>query len=219
MCIVSIDIHPQQAFSILCPDELPIKDALSIVPKLNQHADWADYRVLTRDVHSPTAIWPIENGYDSENNRWPQHAVLGTQGCRLLPGLPMPTEYDFMVNIGLDENVHTFGACFYDLAENISTGLIEWLQQRDAKILILGGLATEYCIQVTAAQLCWHGDWTVIVDLAACRAIEADRAEHAIKLMQRAGAIVVAQSETIPKLIYRHQSSITPALQPKYTEQ
>lgn len=205
MSIVAIDIHPQKTFSELCPDELPIPDALSIVPHLNRQAALADYRVITKDVHSDNAEWHIEhqNEYPAldKAQNWVNHAVLGSEGYENLPGLPTSDSYDFLVHIGLENNVHTFGACFHDMAENISTGLIEWLQSRNASTLIVGGLATEYCVQATVLQLCWYGEWQVIVNLDACRSLNSAEASRAVQNMKKAGAIIVEHTDELAALL------------------
>ncbi|UOO76451.1 isochorismatase family protein [Neisseria sp. Dent CA1/247] len=205
MSIVAIDIHPQKTFSELCPDELPVPDALSIVPHLNRQAAWADYRVLTKDAHAGQEPWHIDTQeaylpLDSAEN-WISHAVLGTDGYRNLPGLPPSENYHFLVHIGLESNVHTFGACFHDMAENISTGLIEWLICRDADTIIIGGLTTEYCVQATVLQLCWYGKWRVIVNLDACRSLSEHEEQQAVFNMEKAGALVVKHTDEIPDLL------------------
>lgn len=205
MSIVAIDIHPQKTFSELCPNELSVPDALSIVPHLNRQAAWAHYRVLTKDAHSPNGLWHIgrQEHYllPEAADGWGSHAVLNTEGYENLPGLPLPDNYHFLVHIGLESHAHTFGACFHDMAENISTGLIEWLSSRDAKTLIVGGLTTEYCVQATVLQLCWYGKWRVIVNLDACRSQSAEEEQQAIRNMEKAGALIVRHTDDIPAML------------------
>lgn len=205
MSIVAIDIHPQKTFSELCPNELPVPGALSIVPHLNRQAAWAHYRVLTKDAHSPHGHWHADNqdNYRPPENAdgWVSHAVLGTEGYENLPGLPLPDSYHFLVYIGLESHAHTFGACFHDMSENISTGLIEWLTSRDAETLIVGGLATEYCVQATVLQLCWYGKWRVIVNLDACRSLNTKEEQQAIRNMEKAGALIARCTDEIPAML------------------
>ena len=87
------------------------------------------------------------------------------------------------------------------MAENISTGLIEWLKQKEAKIILIGGLITEYCVQATVLQLCWYGPWRVIVNLEACRTLDGEQEQQAVLSMQQAGALVVASTEEIEALL------------------
>ena len=59
---------------------------------------------------------------------WVSHAMVGTYGYELLDGLPSAKEYDYCVWKGVDPELHPYGACFHDIEEKLSTGLIEWLQ-------------------------------------------------------------------------------------------
>ena len=87
--------------------------------------------------------------------------------------------------------MHPYGACYHDLAEKLSTGLIEWLRDKGATVLLVGGLATDYCVKTTVLQLLRGGDWQVLVNRAACRGIAADTVAAAWREMQAAGAVVL----------------------------
>lgn len=209
MTIIAIDIDAQCAFSSICPDELPVHEAEDIVPQLNAQAKLADYRVLTRDAHSANAVWvapsvdqqlqPLD--YPNANVSWVRHAEVGTQGFAPLPNLPSPIAYDFLVYKGVDVDLHPFGACFHDLAETVSTGLIEWLQAKQCTTVIAGGLATDYCVKDTVLQLCKHSDFRVLVNLAACRGIDPATSAQAIEAMQQAGAIILDDSQAIAQYL------------------
>ena len=73
----------------------------------------------------------------------------------------------------------------------MSTGLIEWLRDKGATVLLVGGLATDYCVKTTVLQLLRGGDWQVLVNRAACRGIAADTVAAAWHEMQAAGAVVL----------------------------
>ena len=62
--IVSIDVDAQKTFSPLCPAELPVMEGNLIVEELNAQAKLADLRVMTKDAHSPSAKWLVENPAD-----------------------------------------------------------------------------------------------------------------------------------------------------------
>ncbi len=213
MTIVSIDIDAQCAFSSICPDELPVPEAELIVPQLNAQAKLASYRVLTRDAHSANAVWVVPSAqqqlqpldYPNANLTWVRHAEVGTKGFEPLPKLPAVTEYDFLVYKGVDADLHPFGACFHDLTENISTGLIEWLQAKKCKVVIASGLATDYCVKDTVLQLCKHGDWKVLVNLAACRGIDSATTKQAIKDMRQAGAVILDSHQAVAQWLTQHE--------------
>jgi nicotinamidase/pyrazinamidase len=65
---------------------------------------------------------------------------------------------------------HPYGACYHDLSETISTGLIRYLKEENIKNVIVGGLAFEYCVSTTALQLVRAG-FNVCVNLAATRSL------------------------------------------------
>ena len=210
--VVAIDVDAQRTFSPLCPNELPVADGDKIVAELNKQAKLADFRVMTKDAHSASAIWAAqspEQVLQPLNNKekinadvyWPRHAEVGSEGFELLPGLPAADKYDFLVYKGVEKDMHPYGACFHDLHDKISTGLIEWLNYIHAKTIIVGGLATDYCVKNTVLQLCRNGDRKVMVNLAACRGIADDTVAQAIAQMKDAGAIIVSDADEIENLI------------------
>lgn len=214
MSIIAIDVDAQRAFSPLCPQELPVAEGDLIVPELNAQAALASWRVLTRDAHSAQAVWVVDSheemlqplDYPNANLTWVRHAEVGSTGFLPLPGLPAPEDYDFLVYKGLDTHLHPYGACYHDIAGTVSTGLIEWLQMRAADTLIIGGLATDYCVKDTVLQLCRAGDWQVLVNLAACRGIAEATTNEAKEHMQHSGAFLLDNSQAVAAWIkqFRH---------------
>lgn len=209
MSIVAIDVDAQQTFTPLCPDELPVVGGADIVAALNAQATLAQYRVLTKDAHSPNAVWVVADRQDSlkpldlpnADLTWVAHAVPGTKGFDVLPGLPAVIDYDFVVYKGIEPDMHPYGACFHDFAERLSTGLIEWLKVKEAKTIILGGLAEDYCVKTTAVQLAKYGAWRVIVNLEATRGIAPETVASAHVEMQEAGVILAADTEAVKALL------------------
>lgn len=207
MSIVSIEVDAQRAFTPLCPQELPVAGGDLIVPELNAQAALADYRVLTRDAHSSQAVWVVSEpaqmlqplSYPHADLTWVRHAEVGSEGFLPLPGLPAPEDYDFLVHKGLDRHLHPYGACFHDAQQRVSTGLLEWLQVRDARHVLVGGLATDYCVKDTVLQLCRHNrnQWQVWVNLAACRGIDPVTVTTAETAMREAGALLVADAAAL----------------------
>ena len=205
MSVISIDIDAQRAFSALCPKELPVEGATEIVVELNAQAELADFRVLTRDGHGARAVWIVPDhtqmvqplNFPNANLTWVRHAEVGTDGFLPLPGLPAPADYDFLAIKGCDDDMHPFGICYQDLAERISTGLIEWLQARDAKVLLVGGLATDYCVKASVLQLCRAGGWKVLLNTAACRGIAEETTRTALEEMREAGAILLENAQAV----------------------
>lgn len=194
----SFDIDAQQTFTPLCPNELPVFEGDQIVSELNANAELATYRIGSKDAHSPQAIWVATESQpqftplagENVDMRWNQHAVPGTPGFELIPGLPHPSQYDYFVWKGVELDMHPYGACYHDFAEQLSTGVIEFLQAKRVTHVIAGGLATDYCVKLTVLQLCRAG-FQVILNLAACRGIAPGTTDTALAAMQTAGVICI----------------------------
>lgn len=193
--IASFDVDAQRTFTPICPDELPVEGGDQIGPELNRQADMAGWRLGSKDSHSPEAVWVTDDsdmigqpGVDGDNveEHWPVHAVPGTEGFELIPDLPRPADYDFFVWKGVELDMHPYGACFHDMAEEMSTGVIEWLKARDVTHVLVGGLATDFCVKATALQL-RNAGFEVILNLAATRGITKDAVEAALAQMRKAG--------------------------------
>lgn len=203
--IASFDVDAQRTFTPLCPDELPVPGGDEIAEELNRQAERAGWRVGSKDAHSPSAVWVTEQpekigqpgvGAEHAEEHWPVHAVPGTEGFELVPGLPHPADYDFFVWKGVEPDMHPYGACFHDLNERRSTGVIEWLHSKGVTHVLVGGLATDYCVKQTALQLAGAG-FEVILNLAACRGIAAETTEQALNDMRDAGVRIAQNSDEL----------------------
>ncbi len=194
----SFDVDAQKGFTPLCPEELPVTGGETLAAVLNRQAGLARLRIGSKDAHPVTAVWRAVTGAPQFSKvagknvdiRWNLHCVPGTLGHELIDGLPHPADYDFFVQKGIEPDMHPYGACYHDLAERQSTGVIEFLQYNSIKTVLVGGLATDYCVKTTALQL-RRGGLEVIVNLAACRGISADTVLMAVDELAAAGIIVV----------------------------
>jgi len=204
----SFDVDPQRGFSPLCPQELPVPKGDQIVNELNDQATFAAARLVSKDCHPAEAPWvadspeetlqPVSGDFPDLDVKWPAHCVVGTEGNRLLPGLPAEADYDLVIEKGIDPLKHPYGACYHDLQETESTGAIEWLKERGITTLIVGGLATDYCVKTTVLQLLRAG-FQVIVNLASCRGISPDTTTAAIAAMHEQGAILIDNSHELSR--------------------
>jgi len=205
--IASFDVDCQYTFTPACPEELPVPDGLTIVDELNQQANFAKYRLGSKDAHSPSAIWLAdeENPQFSQvegehvDIRWVSHAMIGSEGFSLIDGLPKVTDYDFFVWKGIEPEMHPYGACYHDLKDKLSTGVIEFLRDKGVTTVIVGGLATDYCVKNTVLQLLTAG-FKVIVNLGACRGIADDTINSAIVEMKAQGATIINTADELTKM-------------------
>ena len=68
-------------------------------------------------------------------------------------------------------------------------------------MVIVGGLATDYCVKTTVLQLIKGGNWQVLVNAAACRGIAPETVESAWNEMMDAGAVVLENADSISDYI------------------
>lgn len=197
----SLDVDPQRGFTPLCPNELPVAGGDEIAGELNSQSGFAAFRVVSQEDHPAEAPWvakspeevltPVEGDYPNLDVKWPSHCVVGSEGNLLIPGLPALDRYDLVVRKGYDPHKHPYGACYHDQAESESTGLLEWLRGHGVTTLVVGGLATDYCVKTTVLQLLKAG-FRVIVNLGGCRGVDPVTSEAAIGEMRSAGSEFIA---------------------------
>lgn len=199
--IASFDVDAQKGFTPLCPNELPVPGGDEIVEALNHMAALASIRVASKDSHTPKAPWVVERhdqmglstGLANADLTWVSHCVPGTPGFESLDGLPSPLAYDFMVYKGVEPDLHPYGACYHDLANTRSTGVIEFLRSKGIERVLVGGLAQEYCVATTAFQL-KNAGFDVVVYVPSTRALNAEAGVQALDAMRKAG-ITIAETE------------------------
>lgn len=206
--IAAFDIDPQKTFTPLCPRELPVAEGDQIVPELNRQARLACLRVASRDAHSPHAVWIADRehpsltplaGHPDLDLYWTSHAIVGTPGFDFIDGLD-PAAYAFQSLKGIEPDKHPYGACYHDLANTRSTGVIEFLRQHGITTVICGGLATDYCVVNTVLQLKDAG-FTVILNKAACRGIAPETTCQALEKMAGAGVYIAENSSELEQLV------------------
>ena len=122
--------------------------------------------------------------FRAQGGPWPEHCVAGTPGAEFAPGLELPRDA-----IVIDKAAGA-GADAYSAFEG--TGLAARLRDLGVKRLLVGGLATDYCVLSTVRDARKAG-FEVLLLADAVRAVNARpgdgaRAEHE---MRDAGAIFV----------------------------
>ncbi|QXI41169.1 isochorismatase family protein [Pseudomonas wayambapalatensis] len=199
MKIASFDVDAQNGFTANAPQELPVPGGHLIAPALNAMASRADLRLGSKDAHPANAAWVVGDAAQmlqplaltNADLTWVSHCVPGTPGFELLHGLPAPIDYDYFVWKGVEPDLHPYGACYHDLAERRSTGVIEYLKVHAVEVVLVGGLALDYCVRATALQLNRAGVH-VLLYLPACRALSDAGAKAACSELAAAGVVLCA---------------------------
>ena len=179
----SHNTDPENGFTPLCPEQLPVPDGDGIVDEMVGQNEKAEVITLSMDAHAPDSLWESTPelpqlsvvGLPNVDVRWNRHCVSGTFGAQLIKGLPDPSQYDFFVAKGFLPNMHPYSSCYHDLDKKISTGLIEWYNQHGITTVIVGGLAlnvedTPLCVGHTVIDLANAG-FQVILNMGATRGL------------------------------------------------
>jgi nicotinamidase/pyrazinamidase len=162
---------------------LAVPDGDAVVDVLNSLAPRFDTVFATRDWH------PADHqSFEAQGGPWPPHCVQGTPGAELHPGLDR-SEIDEVVDAGFEPDVEGYSA--FD-----GTDFEARLRARDVDSLVVGGLATDYCVRATALDARALG-FPVKVVVDACRGIEAEPGDvaRALEEMREAGVELALAEE------------------------
>lgn len=199
----TFDVDPQNTFTELCPEELPITGGQLIGRNLNRQAEYGSIRILSRDAHNEKALWIANNDNPQfkaiKNHKnldmfWNRHAIVGTFGFELIPELNIE-DYDYQVLKGIEIDKHPYGACYHDLKDKETTGVIEYLKTKGITTVIVGGLALDYCVRKTCIQL-FKAGFKVYLNLLATKAVSIDGALNTIRELETLGIKMVNLGES-----------------------
>jgi nicotinamidase/pyrazinamidase len=161
-----------------CPGgALAVQGGDEVVQALVAEAPHAELVVASRDWHPPDHCSFVERG-----GRWPPHCVAGTRGAEIVPEVAALA--DVTVSKATTPNDDTYSAFG-------GTGLAELLRARGVTTLVVGGLATDYCVRASALDALAAG-FAVVVPRSAVRAVDVERGdgERALEELAAAGATV-----------------------------
>ena len=136
--------------------------------------------VKTRDAHPA-----VHCSFTEQGGTWPPHCVAGTPGAELHPSiaaLPGP----------VIDKATTFEPDSYSGFD--ATGLATLLRDAGIAHVLVGGLATDYCVRMTVLDAIAAGfDVTVLSEAIAAVDVEPGDGARALHEMVNAGARVVQQ--------------------------
>jgi nicotinamidase/pyrazinamidase len=149
----------------------------AVVPELVRLATDVDLVVATRDWHPREHSSFVEKG-----GAWPVHCVAGTPGAALHPRVDALA--DLVVSKGQDPARDAYSG--FD-----GTDLAALLRSRGVTRVVVGGLATDYCVRATALDALRAGFATEVV-AAAVRAVDVHPGDgaRALEEMRAAGVAV-----------------------------
>ncbi|CAN5580639.1 bifunctional nicotinamidase/pyrazinamidase [soil metagenome] len=168
---------------------LYVRGGEDVVPVANEHIEAAlqgGARVLyTQDWHPPSTPHFVTDG-----GIWPVHCVAETWGADLHPDLLIRGP---VVRKGSNGEDGYSGFTMRDpqTGETRATDLADRLREAGIQMLVVCGLATDYCVKATALDARGLG-WSTILLAAGTRAVDLEPGdgERALDEMRAAGVVV-----------------------------
>ncbi len=164
---------------------LPVPDGDAVIPVLDSYGEKFDHCGLpvlaSRDWHPPDHC-----SFKQQGGPWPPHCVAGTHGAELASALALPRHSE-IISKGEARDRDAYSAFQ-------GTGLAHRLRSQHRKRLLIGGLATDYCVRATALDALHEGFEVVLLE-DAIRAVEMQAGDGA-----RAIAEVVARGGRLARL-------------------
>ena len=125
---------------------------------------------------------------------WPEHCVCGEKGAELHSALDLKN-INLIIRKGFRINLDSYSA-FFENDRETSTGLDGYLKALSIDTLVLGGLATDYCVLYSALDAVKLGYKTIVAS-DAVRGVNypANSVELALKQLKEAGVVLAAPGE------------------------
>jgi nicotinamidase/pyrazinamidase len=152
-----------------------------VIPTLNAYLHWFASRsrpvFVTRDWHPPNHCSFVDHG-----GSWPPHCVRDTPGAAFDPRLQLPPGA-YVISKATEPDREAYSDFEAD-------GFEQQLRSLGIKRLLIGGLATEYCVLATVRDALARG-FKVTLLSDAIRAIDPLDGQRALAEMLRLGAVEV----------------------------
>jgi nicotinamidase/pyrazinamidase len=121
---------------------------------------------------------------------WPKHCVQGTRGADFHKGLSL-LNVNLIIRKGFRTGLDSYSA-FFENDHKTFTGLDGYLTALSIDTVVIGGLATDYCVAYSAADAATLGFKTILA-LDACRGVGIPKGavERALEYLEKKGVIAV----------------------------
>jgi nicotinamidase/pyrazinamidase len=142
--------------------------------------------VFTQDWHPETTPHFARDG-----GIWPVHCVGGSWGAELHPAVDAGDDPRVRKGVGGEDGYSGFTVADPKSGVRTATGLEDLLRERGIARVVIGGLATDYCVKATALDAASMGFQTIVLSaaIAAVDLVPGD-GERAIERMREAGVEV-----------------------------
>ena len=184
---------------------LAVHDGGSVVAPLNAlagaFAASGGKVVLTQDWH-PARHSSFASGHEGKTSDaegqvfWPDHCVQGLQGAAFHADLDL-NPATLIIRKGFHKELDSYSA-FFENDRKTFTGLDYWMRGLGIETVIIGGLATDYCVFYSAMDSVSLG-YTTIVASDAVRGVgyPSGSVEKAVATMKNVGIAFVTSPELL----------------------
>lgn len=167
---------------------LAVSGGDEVIPLANALMPYFKTVIATQDWHPKNHV--------SFESLWPVHCVQNTRGAALHSDLNS-AGITTIFKKGTDQNIDSYSA-FYDNNHLKSTGLTNWLHEKNISVLYVMGLATDYCVKFSCCDAVEDG-FAVYLITDACRGVNLEKndVEEALSMMQKRGVRFIQSTEIL----------------------
>lgn len=179
-----IVVDPQNDF--LPGGTLAVADGNRIFEPINRIMPLFSHVVATRDWHPENHAY-----FDVHGGPWPFHCLAGTPGAEFSPLLETDG-IELVMSKGMDPQTDGYSAF-------AGTDLADQLHRRGITRLFICGLATDYCVKMTAIEAKQHGfEAIVLTDAIAAVNVSPQDEANALSDMQGHGVHLASSDDLQP---------------------
>lgn len=178
-----------------CPGgALAVSEGDAVIAPLNRAAQTIAQRgglvVASRDWHPPTT-----RHFQQYGGKWPVHCVQGTPGAAFHPDLRLP---DGAVIVSKGTGTEDDGYSAFEGRTDDGSTLDETLRAHGVRRLLVGGLATDYCVRASVLDALKHGyEVAALTDAIRGVNLQPDDSARALQEMQAHGARLLTTDEAL----------------------
>jgi nicotinamidase/pyrazinamidase len=189
IALIAVDVQND-----FCPGgNLAVTNGNEVVKPINSLRNWIlgknGLYFATRDWH------PAQTAHFEA---WPPHCVAGTPGAEFHPALN--TKDAVILSKGTVETEDAYSVFDARSESGKSLGsILETFRKRDKLALIIGGLATDYCVRATVLDAIRQYNTDVFVPIDAIKAVNLnpEDGEDAIEEMMARGAMICESGDIL----------------------
>lgn len=133
--------------------------------------------------------------FKSHGGVWPTHCVAGTHGAAFHPALSLPSG-TVIISKGRERRDDGYSA--FEGATEAGNSLANELRARGVTTLVVGGLATDYCVKASVLSALAGGFAVrLLTDAIAAVDVQPGDGARAIDAMQKAGARLITTAAAL----------------------